>query len=146
MEGSPAVGANLGNSGFPIQTEINGKVVNAKYLDQMAKSRLEQALIQRARQELGKEKDFMSDHEYGIAYSTFHDKIVTGQYSFGSRLSQQWLNTIPGLAALLTVCCGGTTAEWEETSLAYSTECGELIRLITEGSVPNSKAKEEPES
>lgn len=139
MSTQASVGPNLGNSGPLMEMEINGRKIQAKYIDQHAKARLEQALIQRARQELGKEKDFMSDSEYGIAYSTFHDKVITGQYAFGSRLNQQWLSTIPGLSAMLAVCTGINSEEWSELALSHSLECGTLIKMIMESSFPNLK-------
>ena len=142
MSVNPSVGPNLGNSGPPIETIINGREIKAKYIGQHEKGRLEQALIQRARQELGKEKDFMSDSEYGIAYSTFHDKVITGQYAFGSRLNQQWMNTRPGIAALLAVCTGINSEEWAELTLSHSLECGTLIKMIMEGSFPNLKEED----
>lgn len=142
MSTQAPVGPNLGNSGPLIEMTINGREIKAKYIGQHEKARLEQALIQRARQELGKEKDFMSDAEYGIAYSTFHDKVITGQYAFGSRLSQQWMSTVPGLSALLAVCTGVPSDEWAELTLSHSLECGTLIKMIMESSFPNLKEEE----
>ena len=142
MQPSSYVGANLGNSGSPIEFEINGKKLKVKLIDQRVKSALEQALTTKARALLNADKDYMSDAEYSLAYGSFSDKVVTGAYAFSNRLCQQWLPTVPGLSQILFHCAGVPLDSSEDMLLNFPVETGALIRIIMENSFPNLKREE----
>ena len=132
------VSNNLGNSGAPIQIKIGNHEVVAKYIDQKVKSGLEQMLIKRAKEDLHKQKTDMSDDEFATVYSNISDRIISGYYSFGSKLSQNWLQTINGIASLLSICTNvNRTEDWETLLLEYPLESNMLLKGIMDGSFPN---------
>lgn len=141
MDISANVGTNLGT---PIKWTIAGKEREFGLMTQGAKAQIEQQLISRARAQIKKDKEFMTDDEYGIAYSVFHDRVVTGQYCFGSKLCTSWILTPIGVSALVGVLSGDSTVDWESVVFNEMREAGELIALVMSHSFPNlMKGKEE---
>lgn len=139
------ISANVGfNLGAPIKFTIGGKERVFSLVTQGVKAQIEQVLVSRARNQIKKDKDFMSDEEYGIAYSVFHDRIVSGQYCFGSKLCRDWILTPLGISALIGILSGDPTADWDTITFDEMVDCGELISLIMSASFPNLVKQKEP--
>lgn len=137
---SASVHANLGNAAGPQPFMLGDKQIHYTLLDQAAKAKLEGILKCRAREILKQDKDFMSDEEYGVAYGVYHEKALTGAYTFGSRAFKDWFKTQDGIANILQVCTGVPTDEWGKYLQENPTEVAELIGLIMDISFPNWRA------
>jgi len=137
---SASVHANLGNAAGPQPFKIKDREFHYSLLDQAAKAKLEGVLKCRARELLKQDKDFMSDEEYGIAYSVYHEKALTGSYTFGSKAFKDWFKTQDGIANVLYVCTGIAVSEWGTILQDSPGEVAELIGLIMDISFPNWRA------
>lgn len=137
---SASVHANLGNAAGPQPFSIADKEITYRLIDQETKAKLEGILANKARNVLKHDKDFMSDEEYSIAYGTYHDRVITGAYTFGSKLFKDWFKTQDGITNILKVCTGVSTEEWSDFLQTHPEEVAELIGLIMDISFPNWKA------
>ena len=137
---SASVYANLGNAAGPQPFKIGSREFTYRLIDQETKAKLEGILAGKARAVLKKDKDFMSDEEYSIAYGAYHDRVITGAYTFGSKLFKDWFKTQDGVSNVLQVCTGIHADEWPDILQNYPEEVAELIGQIMDISFPNWRA------
>jgi hypothetical protein len=137
---SASVRANIGNAAGAMPFKIGDREISYTLIDQDTKAKLEGVLAARARNILKKDKDFMSDEEYGIAYGVYHDRALTGFYTFGSKAFKEWFKTEDGIANVLNVCTGVPVKDWGKILQEHPEEVAELIGLIMDISFPNWRA------
>lgn len=140
MKTSASVMTNLGAAAGSQPYTLGTKVVMYTPVTQKVKAKLEGMLTNKARMALKADKDFMSDEEYQLAFGAFHDRVVTGAYTFGSKLFKAWFQTSDGVGHMLEACTGTTCLEWQEIIVSNPTETAELIGLIMDVSFPNWRA------
>lgn len=136
MEASANVSQNLGNSGAPLQVVIGDKTITAKYIDQSVKSKIEQMLVKRAKENLSKEKDSFTDEEFALAYGAISDKIICGNYAFGGKICQAFLTTLDGIAFLLHCVTGLSVEECGKLIAEHAFEINILLKNVLDGSFP----------
>ena len=128
---------NLGNAGPALMTNIAGHDIACKLIDQKVKARLENILIERAKNDLRNEKDSLDSDEYLAALSDLRDKKITGHYSFGGAVMQNWLRSIDGISQVLGVCSNLGPDIWAELIISDSLEVNMLLQEILDNSFPD---------
>ena len=138
------ISANVGtNLGAPIRWTIAGKERDFSLVTQLVKAQVEQVLMNTARNHIKKDKDFMTDDEYGIAYGVFHERIVAGQYAFGSKIFRDWITTPKGMLILVGILCGDQETDWETMAFDDMLNVTQLVAAVMQASFPNlMKGKE----
>lgn len=139
MEQNPNVIANLGNFGSGLETEIDGKKLKFKLVDQSVKAALENKLVLKAKLLLKNEKIQLSDDEFKLAWESHSEAVVSGKYSFGSRTMQSFLGTPHGIATLLSICSSESLEFWEDTLLQSPLDCSLIIKQLLDLSFPKLK-------
>lgn len=148
MENAPSatVTKNLGNAGPALMCNIGGHDVACKLIDQKVKVRLENILIERAKDDLRKDKDDMDTDDYLKAMSHLRDQKISGHFSFGSSLMTNWLRSIDGISSLLGACSNVNAEAWSGLIISDSLEVNMLVQELMENSFPDiseSKKKKE---
>jgi len=136
MDASANVSTNLGNAGQPLQVTLGDKIITAKFIDQSVKSKIEQMLIKRAKDNLSKEKDSFTDEEFALAYGSISDKIICGNYAFGGKVCQAFLTTLDGVAYLLHCVTGVSVEECGKLIAEHAFEINILLKNVLDGSFP----------
>jgi len=136
MDASANVSTNLGNAGQPLQVTLGDKIITAKFIDQSVKSKIEQMLIKRAKDNLSKEKDSFTDEEFALAYGSISDKIICGNYAFGGKVCQAFLTTLDGVAYLLHCVTGVSVEECGNLIAEHAFEINILLKNVLDGSFP----------
>jgi hypothetical protein len=137
---------NLGNAGPALMTTIAGHEISCKLIDQRVKVRLENILIERAKEDLKKDKDTLDQEEYLQALSDLRDQKITGHFSFGSSLMSMWLRSVDGISQLLATCSNLGADKWSELLVSDSLEVNMLLQEILDNSFPDvSDAKKKIE-
>jgi hypothetical protein len=127
------------NLGLPVEHEIGGKAYKFSLITQAVKAGLEQKLTNKAKALLKSEKAQMSDDEYKLAYEAHAEAVVSGKYSFGSKVMQNFLATPSGIATLLSICSNQPVEHWEGVLLEEPLECSIAIKMLLDQSFPSLK-------
>jgi hypothetical protein len=88
-----------GNFAPPQVVTIGGKRVKFKMIDQGVKLSLENMLVGRARQQVmdDKEREEVDEDTFRIMYQGFNESKTAGVYSWGGKVSMQFLRSVEGV-------------------------------------------------
>lgn len=124
----------------PIDVEIGGKPYRVRLVDQNAKAQLERICERRARDQVFRDKDTLTDLEFGLAYGAFIDKVAGGDFAFGGPVFRRFIETPDGSVALVKVLFSLADAEASALATGYPVEATAAVRQVFAISFPQAPA------
>lgn len=133
----------LGNSGAKVEYTCSlGNKYSFGYLDLLAMSKFESAIMQKDIMALKDVKQSLTNEEYEKLQSKIIGKWFDGEYVFGGKRAMAELSNLWGISNVLSIISGISPSE-ANTLIQSNEDLKEVVRVVIEKSFPLSKKKAE---
>lgn len=132
---------SMGNvTAEPILAVVEGKEYKVGLITQAAKGQLERICEKRAREAVLAGKDQLTDEEFKLAYSSFLDKVASGDFAYGGPTFRRWIDSGLGTLAMVQVLFGVGADEAERLVTQGPGEVSAALRSVFAASFPQAPA------